>query len=154
MNVTLCVDLRDGLRPVAATIRFVSLAGADVEIVHVREAAARTDLEHALRPGLVRPRLRETEVALRADEDSRMEEIYRRARALLRAAGCGTVALSLLDGQASQAIVRHIAQRGTDLCVIGRRPDWDEASELGPRSVGKTARYIIDHANCPVLVLR
>ncbi len=41
------------------------------------------------------------------------------------------------------------AARGADLLILGRQG----AAEAGPRSLGKAARFVVDHASCPVLLV-
>ena len=40
------------------------------------------------------------------------------------------------------------AARGTDLLILGR-----QGAQAGPRSLGKAARFVVDHAPCPVLLV-
>ena len=40
------------------------------------------------------------------------------------------------------------AARGADLLIVAR-----QGGEAGPRSVGKAARFVVDHASCPVLLV-
>ena len=40
------------------------------------------------------------------------------------------------------------AARGADLLILGR-----QGGEAGPRSLGKAARFVVDHAACPVLLV-
>jgi nucleotide-binding universal stress UspA family protein len=40
------------------------------------------------------------------------------------------------------------AARGTDLLILGR-----QGAQAGPRSLGKAARFVVDHAACPVLLV-
>jgi nucleotide-binding universal stress UspA family protein len=40
------------------------------------------------------------------------------------------------------------AARGADLLILAR-----QGGEAGPRSLGKAARFVVDHAACPVLLL-
>jgi nucleotide-binding universal stress UspA family protein len=40
------------------------------------------------------------------------------------------------------------AARGADLLILAR-----QGAEAGPRSLGKAARFVVDHAACPVLLV-
>jgi nucleotide-binding universal stress UspA family protein len=53
-----------------------------------------------------------------------------------------------IQGQAERAVVRAAAD--ADLLVMAR--DGDQ-TRLGPKSLGRTARFILDHAACPVLLV-
>ena len=43
------------------------------------------------------------------------------------------------------------AAAGAGLLVMARDGDL---ARLGPKSLGKTARFVVDHAPCPVLTVR
>jgi len=51
-------------------------------------------------------------------------------------------------GQAEREVVTAAAE--ADLLIVARDGD---RTRLGPRSLGKTTRFIIDHAPCPVLLV-
>jgi nucleotide-binding universal stress UspA family protein len=51
-------------------------------------------------------------------------------------------------GRAEQEVVA--AAEGADLLIVGRDGD---RSRLGPKSLGKTTRFVVDHAPCPVLLV-
>ncbi len=51
-------------------------------------------------------------------------------------------------GQPEREVVTAAA--GADLLIMARDGD---RSRLGPRSLGKTARFVVDHAPCPVLLV-
>ena len=53
-----------------------------------------------------------------------------------------------IQGQAERAVVA--ASAGADLLIIARDGD---RSRLGPKSLGRTARFVVDHAACPVLLV-
>ena len=51
-------------------------------------------------------------------------------------------------GRPERAVVAAAA--GADLLIVAR--DGDQ-SRLGPKSLGKEARFVVDHAPCPVLLI-
>jgi len=53
-----------------------------------------------------------------------------------------------IQGRAERAVVAASAQ--ADLLIVAR--DGDRA-RLGPKSLGKTTRFVVDHAACPVLLV-
>ena len=53
-----------------------------------------------------------------------------------------------VQGRAERAVVAASAQ--ADLLIAARDGD---RSRLGPRSLGKTTRFVVDHAPCPVLLV-
>lgn len=57
------------------------------------------------------------------------------------------------EGEPGRVLCRVAAERGATLLVVGARngPGPDAAE---PHSVGRTARFVLDHAPCPVLLVR
>jgi nucleotide-binding universal stress UspA family protein len=53
-----------------------------------------------------------------------------------------------LHGQPERTVVA--ASAGADLLIMARDGD---RSRLGPKSLGKTVRFVVDHAACPVLLV-
>jgi nucleotide-binding universal stress UspA family protein len=53
-----------------------------------------------------------------------------------------------IDDHTERAVVA--ASAGADLLVVARDGD---RSRLGPKSLGKTTRFVVDHAACPVLLV-
>jgi nucleotide-binding universal stress UspA family protein len=53
-----------------------------------------------------------------------------------------------VQGNTERAVVA--ASAGADLLVMARDGD---RSRLGPKSLGKAARFVVDHAACPVLLV-
>ncbi len=58
------------------------------------------------------------------------------------------------EGRPELEIVNFAAEWHADLVVVSSRAAWREKREIGPKSVGHVARYVVDHAPCPVLLLR
>ncbi|HLW03520.1 MAG TPA: universal stress protein [Ktedonobacterales bacterium] len=62
-----------------------------------------------------------------------------------------------LRGRPEQEIVRLSASTPSDLIIIGNRRvrgPHEPPHPPGPKSVGHVARFVVDHAPCPVLLLR
>jgi nucleotide-binding universal stress UspA family protein len=53
-----------------------------------------------------------------------------------------------IHGQAERAVVAASAE--ADLLIVARDGD---RTRLGPKSLGKTTRFVVDHAPCPVLLV-
>jgi nucleotide-binding universal stress UspA family protein len=53
-----------------------------------------------------------------------------------------------IQGPAERAVVA--ASADADLLIVARDGD---RSRLGPKSLGKTTRFVVDHAACPVLLI-
>ena len=68
--------------------------------------------------------------------------------ALARVGDKRAVRTAIGAGRVEQAVVT--AASGADLLVVAR--DGDD-SRLGPHSLGPAARFVVDHAPCPVLLV-
>ncbi len=59
------------------------------------------------------------------------------------------------EGRAEEEIVRCAREWGASLIMLcARSPRNGGGPEQGPASVGRVARFVLDHAGCPVLLLR
>jgi len=58
------------------------------------------------------------------------------------------------EGRPEHVIVQYAAEWHADLIVICPRSPASEGPSLGPKSIGHVARFVVDHAPCPVLLLR
>jgi len=154
MLIVVCLDVEDGVDPVRGLAATCALGGADVTLLHVVDVAERAKLEDSVRPGIVRGSVREIEEILESDERALLRETYETAAAMLGAAHAGDVRLNIGSGRPERVIVSYLAEVNARLSVVGRRHDWTRNRDTGPRSVGRVARYVVDHAPCPVLVLR
>jgi len=86
------------------------------------------------------------------DPGKRLEEMAevsagRLLEAAARRLGRGCEQLEI-HGHAERAVVSASAR--ADLLIVAR--DGDRA-RLGPKSLGKTTRFVVDHAACPVLLV-
>lgn len=66
----------------------------------------------------------------------------------------GTLELLQREGRPEREIVNCAAEWHADLLVICPRSSQWEGPALGPKSVGHVARFVLDHAPCPVLLVR
>jgi nucleotide-binding universal stress UspA family protein len=57
-------------------------------------------------------------------------------------------------GRPEREIVNFAAEWASDLLVICSRACYNQTTEIGPKSVGHVARFVLDHAPCPVLLVR
>lgn len=57
-------------------------------------------------------------------------------------------------GRPEQMIVALAREAQANLIALRLRERPDGFQRIGPPSVGHTARFVVDHAPCPVLLLR
>jgi nucleotide-binding universal stress UspA family protein len=126
-----CVDAVQALAP----------AGQDVTLLHVTDTAAVEAAHGAFTALLGRSRV-DPGVQLEAMAEDAAE------RVLTAAAGrLGRPAQQLrLRGRPEHRVVD--AAREAALLVLAR-----EGAAAGPKSLGKAARFVVDHAACPVLLI-
>jgi nucleotide-binding universal stress UspA family protein len=58
------------------------------------------------------------------------------------------------QGRPELEIVNAAAEWKADVILIGAHAEYGEPPQVGPRSVGHVARFVLDHAPCPVLLVR
>ena len=58
------------------------------------------------------------------------------------------------QGRPEREIVNIAAEWQADLVIICPRAEYGGKPAIGPRSVGHVARFVLDHAPCPVLLVR
>jgi nucleotide-binding universal stress UspA family protein len=95
----------------------------------------------------------EREDALTAAEDNASRAALGEAEEAARAAGLHLRAL-VERGRPEQIIVRVAEDEGVSLIAIEAHEGAEGHPSVGPASVGHTARFVLDHAPCDVLLLR
>ncbi len=126
-----CVDAVHSLAP----------AGQDVTLLHVTDTATPDAAHGAFTALLGRSRV-DPGLELAATAEQVAEQVLTAAAGRL-----GRPARQLrLRGRAEHQVVQ--AAREADLLVLAR-----EGAAAGPKSLGKAARFVVDHAACPVLLI-
>jgi nucleotide-binding universal stress UspA family protein len=128
-----CVDRAAALLPADTEVTLLHVAAADVEALASGAGPRRLGRRPPPTHG---PPLREIAAEeARALLDAAAERLGRPARLIARR---GLVEREVLEAAA-----------GVDLVLLAR----DGRSELGPPSLGKRARFVVDHAPCQVLLV-
>jgi nucleotide-binding universal stress UspA family protein len=118
-------------------------ADADVTLLYVRASDAETVARDARYALLGRPRRRGGDALDAISEQS--------ARELLAEAQAALGREAVLEARSGRIEREVVVTAGTaDLLVLAR--DEDRAHR-GPRSLGPTVRYVVDHAPCAVLLV-
>lgn len=86
------------------------------------------------------------------DPGDRVESIASQAESELLAAAAERIGRPVEQLRLSGRVEREVvaAAEGFDLLIVARDGD---TSRLGPKSLGKHARFVVDHAPCPVLLV-
>jgi nucleotide-binding universal stress UspA family protein len=118
-------------------------AGARFTLLHVTPAEV-PDAVHGAYAGLFGRGGR--------DPGTRLEEMAATSAGELLAAAADRLGRDCerleIAGRAERAVVAASAQ--ADLLIVARDGD---RSRLGPKSLGKATRFVVDHAACPVLLV-
>ena len=125
-------------QPIALGLLYVTDTGPRRDIEHTRERFLR-------RPAPPGPREQEMQQAEHAAAEDILSEGLRHlpnAETLQR------------QGRPEREIVNLAAEWQADLVVLCPRAQYGGKPTLGPKSVGHVARFVIDHAPCPVLLVR
>ena len=110
-----------------------------------REDIGRTRERFLRRPSP--PGLREQEMA--QTETGAAHEVF--DEALRRFPGAETLER---HGRPEREIVNAAAEWKADLVIVDARAEYGAKPVIGPKSVGHVARFVLDHAPCPVLLIR
>jgi len=152
MRILLGIDGNDtkGLLNELATL--VPLEEQELLLAYIHDTGARgeMDLIRGRFPGRPLPvdRLDRIGAAERARADGILEDGERAAHGLAR-----TVGVHVDAGEPGRVLVTIATERQVDLVVVGARSETTTVP-AGPRSLGHTARFVVDHSPSPVLLLR
>jgi nucleotide-binding universal stress UspA family protein len=150
MRVLCCLDGTNTQQVIHAVQMFSTAEPLAIALLTVMDAGPRRDMDRTRERFWRRPLHHEpiTE-QMQAAERTVSEEILKvgqshvpQAETLLR------------QGLPELEIVNTAAAWKADVILICPRADYGEPSHVGPRSVGHVARFVMDHAPCPVLLLR
>jgi nucleotide-binding universal stress UspA family protein len=154
MRVLCAIGMRNGPEMITQ-IQHILGGSLDLLILHVIDPEARLGMKKALGgPGLLRPterpgREHAMDVAEEAAAKTTLEE------AILAAGKAQFHAETMLQrGRPEQVIIQAGRDWHADLIVIWASEGLQGRPQIGPASVGHTARFVLDHAACNVLFLR
>jgi nucleotide-binding universal stress UspA family protein len=150
MRVLCCLDGTNGEQVSKATEMLSATQPLTLGILHVIDTGPRKDIEHTRarffrRPGPPPSREDEMEQAELAAAQDVLNEGLRHlpnAETFRR------------QGRPEREIVNIAAEWRADLVIICPRGEYGGKPTIGPKSVGHVARFVLDHAPCPVLLVR
>lgn len=150
MRVLCCLDGTNSDQVGKATATLFQTQPVTLCLLYVIDTGPRKDIEHTRerflrRPGS--PSLREDEMS-QAEKTSAQDILNEGLRCLP-----GAEALQR-QGRPEREIVNTAAEWKADLAIICSRAQYDHNPTIGPKSVGHVARFVLDHAPCPVLLVR
>jgi len=150
MRVLCCLDGTNGEQVSKATEMLSATQPLTLGILYVIDTGPRKDIGQTRerffrRPGPPRSRDDEMEQAEQASAQDVLNEGLRnipKAETFRR------------QGRPEREIVNVAAEWQADLVIICPRGEYGGKPTIGPKSVGHVARFVLDHAPCPVLLVR
>lgn len=150
MRVLCCLDGTNVEQLTKATGMLSATEPITLGVLYVIDTGPRKDIEHT-RERFLRspapPPLREHEMgeAERASAQDILDE------GLRYLPGAETLQR---QGRPEREIVNTAAEWQADVVIVSPRAEYDHKPTIGPKSVGHVARFVLDHAPCPVLLFR
>jgi nucleotide-binding universal stress UspA family protein len=150
MRVLCCLDGTNIEHITRALSTLVAAEERTIGLLYVTDLGPHQEIERK-REGLLRPRhlsgplyekMRQAEVASAQDILQEGLRYFPGAQALSR------------EGNPEREIIQGASEWKADLIVICPRSPAFGGPALGPKSVGHVARFVLDHAPCPVLLIR
>jgi nucleotide-binding universal stress UspA family protein len=150
MRVLCCLDGTNVEQLTKATGMLSATQPLIIGLLYVTDTGPRHDIEHIRerflrRPGPPPPQEREMRQAEKASAQDILGE------GLHYLPGAETLQR---EGRPEREIVNTAAEWQADLVIVCPRAEYDHKPTIGPKSVGHTARFVLDHAPCPVLLMR
>lgn len=151
MRILCCLDGMNitQLQEAATTLLRMD-ENASVGLLYVTDSGPRTDISHRreafFRPAMT-PAPREAE--MRAAEATAAQDILHEGSKYFPHAE-----ILQREGRPEREIVETVLTWQADIVLICPRSPEHGGPSIGPRSMGHVARFVIDHAGCPVLLIR
>jgi nucleotide-binding universal stress UspA family protein len=150
MRVLCCLDGSNTQAIQETVISFLRDTDRFIGLLYVIDSGPRGNMlrtqERLLRrrgvPDSVNERMREAETMTAQDVLQEGLRYFPTAQTLQR------------EGHPEREIVTYAAEWNADLIVLCPRSPEHGGPSIGPKSVGHTARFVLDHAPCPVLLAR
>jgi nucleotide-binding universal stress UspA family protein len=150
MRVLYCLDGTNVKQISQARTMLAASETQTLGILHVIDSGPREDIGRARERFLRKP----GPPPLRAEEIRQTEMAS--AKEILKEGLHHLPGAEILErqGRPEREIVNGAAEWRADLLVICPRAQYGGQPSLGPKSVGHVARFVLDHAPCPVLLVR
>lgn len=153
MRVLCCLDGYNIAQLSNALSTVVQPASLEIGLIYVTDTGPHAEMERMenqrgrflRQPGMTparREQVRQAEEATAQDILNEGARAFPGAERIQRA------------GRPEREIVNLAAEWKADLILICPRTAYDGNPSIGPKSVGHVARFVLDHAPCPVLLVR
>ena len=156
MRILCAIGQSDGPQIIQRLANMVGIQH-EIYLLHVLDIGPRLGLEEYLRGSGTAQRRRslppEKTQELDAAEQSASQAALAEALQAAQAAGF-SVSGEIQRGKPEQMIIQTARTWGSQLIAIRASEGTQGRPQIGPASVGHTARFVLDHAPCDVLLLR
>lgn len=150
MRVLCCLDGENIVPINSAVSTFLSSEALTVGLLYVVDNGPHGDMERQRERFLRSREMADARLAqMRQAEQDVARDILEEGRRYLQGAE-----LLTRQGRPEREIVNCAAEWAADMIVLYPRSPTDRNMPPGPKSVGHVARFVLDHAPCPVLLLR
>jgi nucleotide-binding universal stress UspA family protein len=150
MRVLCCLDGTNAAHMSKATAMLSTGQPLTLGLLYVIDIRPRKDMEHTRERFLRAPVLPSSrQKAMQQADQASAQDILNEGSAHFSAAEP-----LQRQGRPEREIVNAAAEWRADLVIICSRAEFDQRPPIGPKSVGHTARFVLDHAPCPVLLVR
>ncbi|HZS86595.1 MAG TPA: universal stress protein [Chloroflexota bacterium] len=150
MRIVVAIDERLRETPLARVPPMLRVQGAEVVLVHVLDTGGREEWERAAGRRLLRPGWpRDGGERMRLADRTAGERLLAAAASATEGWDAAHVQTRLLEGSPKHEIRGLLDAEGADVLVV-----FVHGTDVGPKSIHKEARFLIDHAPCAVLVVK
>lgn len=150
MRILCCLDGTNTEQIRQAVSSFVTATDRTIGLLYVIDTGPHGEMERHrerfLRPPGLPPMRREQ--MRQAEEVSAQDILAEGERAFPGAERIQRI------GRPEREIVNIAAEWNAELILICPRTHYGDKPTIGPKSVGHAARFVLDHAPCPVLLVR
>ena len=164
MRTLLCLDGTNTERLAQWAFQHLDIQDMRVVLLHIVDSGPAHDLERWRQRfvGMGERGARLLAEMMQAEQEQG-DEVLAAARTVLAArwpggvSGADQIEGVTLRGNPEHEIVRAASAMSLDLilvCARRARQPGESPAPSGPKSVGHTARFVLDHAPCPVLLIR
>jgi nucleotide-binding universal stress UspA family protein len=149
MRILCCLD-GTNVEAIGSGIAMLAATDRTVAVIYVVDKGPHHEIEHTrerfFRPPT--PPLAREHQMLEVEQSSAREIVDEGLRYLPGAE------VFQREGRPEREIVNAAAEWRADLILICPRAEYRDKHQIGPKSVGHVARFVLDHAPCPVLLVR
>ena len=151
MRILCCLDGTNGAEIVRTAALLAASEASTVGLLYVTDTEPRKEIERTRERFLRRPSepLAPREHQMSQAEQEFAQDILNEGLSLFPGAE-----IIQRAGRPEREIVNCAAAWQADVILVLPRANYGDKPTIGPKSVGHVARFVLDHAPCPVFLVR